>query len=252
MVHYDYGKGECPVMKKRMLRGMILLLCLLLAAPMTVCSAPASRVSFRTAKVTALSGDEAVVAIALENSGAQDIEGMILACYFDPAMLTLTSIAPTDKLPGAMINSSASGAVLVAWDDGARKGIVNGDIVTLTFRVTGGLSVGTEIPLTLQCRELFDTSMDMNDIPYQTYDGGVTVGDIAQGSAMGDVNGDGTVNAEDLVLARQMVYAQIKLGSIPGFHILPPSNQRGCADMNGDTLISVLDLTLLKRKIAGL
>ena len=224
---------------------------LLLMAPMTgICAAP-GRVTFTAGQTAALSGDQATVAVRLENNAGRDMEAMILAVYYDPGKLTLREAAPTPRLPGAIVHENTSGCVLVFWDDGGRKGKVDGEILSLTFALAGGLPVGHGLPIILQCRELFDTSPQMNDIPCETVDGGVTVGDIGPGGPAGDVNGDGVVNARDFSICRALTFAQMDLGMAPGFTLLPPSNQRTAADINGDSLVNVLDLTLLRRMLAG-
>ena len=103
----------------------------------------------------------------------------------------------------------------------------SGTLVTITFNATAAGS----------CKlELFDTKLS-NPVPepisHTTVDGFVTVTEV---TVSPDVNGDGTVDIVDIILAGQ------SLGSYPGH-----SRWNPVADVNGDDVVDIYDLILIAR-----
>ncbi len=203
----------------------------------TVINSDSPLIEVSTAKGKA--GQNIDVTISLANNPG--IISMMLSLSYDNSYLTLTDVKDAGVLGSAM-HSDAYITVpyTLSWanDTATSNFMVNGNIVTLTFKVADDAPEG-DIPIVINYN---NSHYDIYNVDLQTVDFGITNGGITVTKyIVGDVNGDGSVNSLDrATLARYLAnwtgYAEKVVLE--------------AADVNGDGSVNSLDRAILSRHLA--
>ena len=156
----------------------------------------------------------------------------------------IKSLAVSDVVCGEALEFKGAewtfeGAVMSSWDEATGKGVaafrndtdVNGKILTLTFTVKGASG---EYPVSLK---VTSRSAD-GETAVITASGTVTV--QSDDVLIGDVNGDGRINLNDLAAIKKLL-----AGATEGTYVLANS------DVNQDGKLNLGDLADIKKLLAG-
>lgn len=200
---------------------------------------PTSGGTIFVAQVVAKAGDEVEVPITISNNPG--IIGMGLTVDYDAA-LSLVNVTDGGLLGSAMHGSNFSKKpYYLNWanDTATEDYISNGVIATLTFKVAEGAGDGV-YPITI--------SYDNDDFEIFNYEAETVEFSIQNGSVeikaytIGDVNGDGKVNAQDrLILSRY-------IAKWDGYEERIVDMR--AADVNSDGKVNAQDRLILSRYIA--
>lgn len=200
---------------------------------------PTSGGTIFVAQVVAKAGDEVEVPITISNNPG--IIGMGLTVDYDAA-LSLVNVTDGGLLGSAMHGSNFSKKpYYLNWanDTATEDYTSNGVIATLTFKVAEGAGDGV-YPITI--------SYDNDDFEIFNYEAETVEFSIQNGSVeikaytIGDVNGDGKVNAQDrLILSRY-------IAKWDGYEERIVDMR--AADVNSDGKVNAQDRLILSRYIA--
>lgn len=182
-------------------------------------------------------GEEVSVDVMIQNNPG--ILGATLEFTFDEK-LSLTNVVSGDAFahltmtkPGKYISPCR-----FVWDgqDFDDEDIVDGIILTLTFKVAEDAEIGKplEITVTVPNGDICDNNL--NPVEVNTINGSVTTIDFEPG----DVNNDGNINVTDVILTRRYL--------VGGYGVVLNEN---AANVNDDGKVSSADIILLRRYIAG-
>lgn len=135
--------------------------------------------------------------------------------------------------PGKMTSTCRFG-----WDgqECKKEDVKDGVILTLTFKVAEGIAAGKKLNISISADGENIYNNDLQKINVKTADGGI----IATDYTPGDVNGDGQINATDVVMTRRHV--------VGGYNL--KINEKA-ADVNDDGQVDAADVILIRRFIAG-
>ena len=204
-------------------------------------------VRFIMNSVEADPGDEIAVTLSLE--GGVPANALTLFVYWDADLLERTGTPQHGALWDSI--EALDGMVETNGMYQGRFGFIGivpeeapaceGELFTLTFRVSGNASQGSVIPITIEVRQLSYDSVDgtVTAIPYETTDGSVT---IKVHYLKGDVNNDGVVDSVDALMALRCALGIIDLDG-PAFE---------AADVNGDGMIRSDDALMILRYALGI
>ena len=172
---------------------------------------------------TARSGEEVTVGVSIsENPG---FAAITLGINYDETKLSLIGFEDSG-LQGWTVLTNA------VWV-GNENAYLNGEILKLKFKVQDNAPEGDAL-ITLKCGE-----GDMVDENEKVYLPSITAGKITIKNLIpGDLNGDGKVNALDLVRLKRYLGGENVTLVVSG-------------DITGDGKINALDLVRLKRYLGG-
>lgn len=163
--------------------------------------------------------------------------GMVLYVNYNSA-LTLTEVSGGEALSSLTFTPAGDITTVpfkLMWDgqDGDKDD--NGVIASLTFTVPE--EAGTyEVNVMYIPGDIYDGSMEMNDLNPAVYNGGITVKDYLPG----DMDGNGSLNAKDITILRRSIAT--------GYGITLPDY---LADVDKNGAVNAKDITVLRRYIAG-
>lgn len=124
------------------------------------------------------------------------------------------------------------------WDaqDVPADVVQDGTIMTLVFRIEEDVAANSALKVSLSYHEgdVFDGNME--SVALTLNDGKITVIDYTPG----DVNGDGTINARDVVFVRRYITGGYNVSITPA-----------AADVNADGRINARDVVMIRRYITG-
>ena len=227
-------------MRKKMLSIILILAMLISTLPMTTLTAVAAETksaSVVVESVNATPGETVDVHISIE--GNPGVLGATLTLTFD-SRLTLTSAKNGDAFaPLAMTKpGSFSSPCKFVWDgqEIAEEDIADGDILILTFAVDEALEAGTELPITISCKQGDFVDENLNPITVNITSGSIAVINYIPG----DLNGDKEVNISDVILLRRHIAG--------GYE---QTINELAADVNADGDTTSSDIILMRRYIAG-
>ncbi len=178
-------------------------------------------------------GDTFSVDVAIaENSG---FAGLDFSLCFDNTMLTLVSVNQEDALDAFTVtpveNANEKGEIIFCYVDLANI-CSDGKIATLTFKVDPSAAGKNLLLAVMPPRDAFGISgSQFIDIIVFTESGTVTVT-----VPFGDINGNGTLGIEDVLLVLKAILNDTELAN---------------GDMNSDGKITLIDVMRLLRVIAG-
>ncbi len=183
--------------------------------------------AFVVESVTAREGEEFTVAIRTENNSG--IVSFKLKVAYDADVLELVSAVGKD-FANMSFSPLTNNPFILNWVDAINPdNTTDGVVALLTFRVKEGASGATDITLSYNPEDVYDT--DFNNVGFRVENGTVTVVEYTPG----DVNNDGSVNNKDLgLLQRYLNEWDVTLSE-------------AAADTNGDDSINNKDLGLLQR-----
>lgn len=171
-----------------------------------------------------VSGDTVTVTAGLAPfSGALGVEATV---SFDPEVLTLTSATVNAEGWVTMI----SGDRLVAYSDDQTQALSGGSVLTLTFKRLAASSEEQKTTVGLSAVEddLGRTSSASCEVT------------LPGTGCLGDLNGDGTVNSDDLTLLARHV---ARIDTLEGTFLQN-------ADVDGSGSVDAQDLTKMARYVA--
>lgn len=185
--------------------------------------------------VSACAGKTATVAISINNNPG--ILGASFEVSYDEK-LTLLSVESGEALstlaytaPGTLTNPCSFG-----WDgiDVADK--TNGVVLTLTFKVPDDAQIGDsyEINVSYDNGSIFDEKMQ--SLNFDIVSGSIEILDYTSG----DLNDDGVINMQDVVLLRRYI--------VGGYDV---DINTMAADVNRDDTLNMQDVVLIRRYIVG-
>ena len=185
--------------------------------------------------VSSCAGKTATVAISINNNPG--ILGASFEVSYDEK-LTLLSVESGEALstlaytaPGTLTNPCSFG-----WDgiDVADK--TNGVVLTLTFKVPDNAQIGDsyEINVSYDNGSIFDEKMQA--LNFDIVSGSIEILDYTSG----DLNDDGVINMQDVVLLRRYI--------VGGYDV---DINTMAADVNRDDTLNMQDVVLIRRYIVG-
>lgn len=185
--------------------------------------------------VSACAGKTATVAISINNNPG--ILGASFEVSYDEK-LTLLSVESGEALstlaytaPGTLTNPCSFG-----WDgiDVADK--TNGVVLTLTFKVPDDAQIGDSygINVSYDNGSIFDE--EMQSLNFDIVSGSIEILDYTSG----DLNDDGVINMQDVVLLRRYI--------VGGYDV---DINTMAADVNRDDTLNMQDVVLIRRYIVG-
>lgn len=185
--------------------------------------------------VSACAGKTATVAISINNSPG--ILGASFEVSYDEK-LTLLSVESGEALstlaytaPGTLTNPCSFG-----WDGIDIADKTNGVVLTLTFKVPDDAKIGDsyEINVSYDNGSIFDEKMQA--LNFDIVSGSIEILDYTSG----DLNDDGVINMQDVVLLRRYI--------VGGYDV---DINTMAADVNRDDTLNMQDVVLIRRYIVG-
>ena len=185
--------------------------------------------------VSACAGKTATVAISINNNPG--ILGASFKVSYDEK-LTLLSVKSGEALstlaytaPGTLTNPCSFG-----WDGIDIADKTNGVVLTLTFKVPDDAQVGDSygINVSYDNGSIFDDKMQA--LNFDIVSGSIEILDYTSG----DLNDDGVINMQDVVLLRRYI--------VGGYDI---DINTMAADVNRDDTLNMQDVVLIRRYIVG-
>ena len=204
---------------------------------------PANAVHFTLSEVNAVPGSDVSVDFCIDG----EFEASALTVYINYDADKLSIVGTTkgtvwlDMLEmdaNVMCNTSVAGSVRFMAIVPTEYFSSTGTILTIKFHVNEDVELGTDIPVELDMREFFISPIGGTDtpIPYTAEDGIIHVNYM-----LGDVNGDGEVNASDVILVMRYGLGIIDLNDV----------QLAAADFNKDGQVNASDALAIMRKVLG-
>lgn len=178
---------------------------------------------------TAQPGDTVTVTLRAD---AADVAGFQTNLTFDESVAQVQSVSSGDL--GSPTANVDNGSGWVALTSSQATGVNTPVLATVTFEITGDPGDESSITISQSETALFDQGGD--EIGSTTLADG-TVGAYANGS--GDVNGDGNVDAGDVVLVQRYIVGQ------------DVDIDTEAADVNGDGTVDASDALLIEQQIVG-
>ncbi len=178
------------------------------------------------------------IGLPLRLSDATDVREVILEITYDPSLLSISAASVATGLPaGANVtldNNTPGRAILAFLSPEALTG-TNLAFVRLTATVPDTAALGLSHVLRVQNVRINQGAMQGQ-------------GDAAvhNSAYFGDVTNGGVLNVEDVTESLQLA-----AGQDSGFRALPLIDPRLVADIDGDSRITVSDVTLLLQAAAG-
>ncbi len=187
---------------------------------------------------TAKVGEEVTVAVNVEkNTG---LAGLTLWIEYDDSALNLIGAVNGSVLEGFTPSSftNKENPKKFVWDS-MENSSKDGELLLLNFEVIENAQAGEyEVKVTeIVSSYAWADNNDFIDVPVTTVDGKVTV---APAYVLGDVNDDGKIRSDDIVLTRRYITG--------GWDV--DINEKA-ADVDADTKHTAKDVILLRRKVAG-
>lgn len=191
--------------------------------------------SISVSAVPACAGQTVEVTVSLENNPG--VLGALLKLDYNENLI-LESVETGDAFstlsytaPGTLSNPCGFG-----WDGIDAADTNNGIILKLTFKVSADAKVGDSYEINVSYDEgsIFDGEMKALD--FAVTNGSVEIIDYKAG----DLNDDGVVNMQDIVLLRRY--------TVGGYDV---EINTMAADVNRDGSINMLDVVLIRRYVVG-
>ena len=205
---------------------------------------PEDAVAFTLSEVYAVPDTD--IAVDLNINGEYEANALTLSITYDPELLTVGSITKgevwlemLDLDATVMVNNNTPGIVrmMVIMPSSAIGS--SGKLLTLNLHIAADIEYGTDIPIIIEITEFFTSPFGGSDIPIPYT---VANGIVHVDCMLGDINGDGTLNASDVILIMRYALDMIELNP----------RQLAAADYNGDGQINASDALMLMRKCLGL
>ena len=168
--------------------------------------------------------------ISLNITGGENIAGYQATLSFNPTALRPVNITNGNYLPmdAFFMDQNSYGEVRLAATRLAGAANGDGTLATLTFEVQDFK------PSTLRLSNVYLVDTDGNRWETLIENGAVTIPLEPENAILGDINRDGVVNIQDLIIVN------VRFG------------QKGenSADINGDRIVNIMDLVLVAGAIA--
>jgi len=180
-------------------------------------------------------GDTVQLTVSVQNNPGLTMA--MLTVQFDSTKLELQS----PPVPGTVLTNCVPGPVsgdswnVILYTPDQNDSMENGTLLTLSFRIKETCLAG-EIPVTLRYRTGDVYNEDGDDLNFALTGGKITV---TSNIAYGDVNGDRIVNPKDVTALTRWLSGGTE--AIFG----------EASDLNQDHAITVTDLVILRRHLAG-
>ena len=204
---------------------------------------PEDAVVFSATEAYAAPGSDVSVDFGLE--GEYEASAFTIYISYDPERLSLNGLTKgavwLDMLENdatVMTNTNIAGSIRIMAIVPSDTVSTTGTIFTMNFHVSEEVEIGTDIPIMIEVQEFFVSPVGQGDIPIPYT---VTNGAIHVSRMPGDVNGDGELNASDVILVMRYALGIIDLEPI----------QLVAADYTGDGLINASDALAIMRKVLG-
>ncbi len=192
-------------------------------------------------------GDEVTIPVNIGNADGLELCASDISVSYDPGVLSIKGISktPLSVELGASFNLEgepglAIAAIASAESSGTLYG--EGSLLFFTFDVIG--NAGETSPLNFEvdganATDIYECSDLYNEITVEMFNGTFTVKDTC---ILGDVNGNGTVDAADAALALEIATRKVT----------PDECQMIAGEVSGDGRILANDAALILRLASGL
>ena len=179
------------------------------------------------------------IIIPININDATGLAGADITVTYDKKILTFKQAVNTELFNGNFavndVSSDSKVVIRMASMKGIEKG--SGALINMTFTVKANTTIGTETPINLTDVSAFDEIA--NSITISTQNGKLK---IVSACVKGDVNGDGAIKSNDVILA-----LRISAGLMQA-----DQTQFCAADFNDDGAVKSNDAILILRKSAGM
>lgn len=207
-------------------------------------SALANAVQFTVDEVSTSYGCDAAVSLSID--GEYEANALTVCVTYDAEVLALSDLSMGEVWIDMLeqdatitVNTDEAGCIRLVANIPAETISSTGTLFTMNFHISGDVELGTDLPITVEVSEFFVSPIGGSDIPIPY---AATNGVIHVNAIPGDVNGDKTLSASDVILIIRYALNIIDLEPV----------QIAAADYNKDGEINASDALLLMRKCLGI